>query len=261
MAELTDETLMAYADGELDPPARADVEVALAQDPEARRRLEMFMATGAPLADLFSKPMREPVPAHLLAIIAEHEPVRRRRPLSALLDWGVGRALFGGPRWAGAIAWGLPVLLLAAGIGWHWLGTEDHLQQLVTLEHGQIFAQGPLNATLETAPSGSDVSLGSGAAAFTMQAVLTFKNRRQDFCRQYAVRTPDSAYAGIACRGSDGRWRLDLHIAVAPHSPNRDRIVPAGKAHETVEAAVSKLIEGDALDQNDEKALIRNGWR
>lgn len=261
MAQLTDEQLMAYADGELDPPARAGVEAALAQDPEARRRLQIFMATGAPLSDLFSKPMREPVPAHLLARIAFKEPSRARPLRSALLDRNVLRILFAGPRWASAVAWSVPVLLLAAGVVWHSLGTEDHLQQLVTLEQGQIFAQGPLNAALETAPSGSDVSLGSGATAFTMQAVLTFKNRRQDFCRQYDVKTPDSAYAGIACRGNDGRWRLDLHIAVAPHSTDRNRIVPAGKGYSAVEAAVSKVIEGDALDEKDEKALIRNGWR
>lgn len=37
--ELTDERLGAYADGELDGPTRADVERALASNPEARRRL------------------------------------------------------------------------------------------------------------------------------------------------------------------------------------------------------------------------------
>ena len=65
MARLTDETLMAYADGALNALARAKVEAVLQIDMEARRRLEAFRATGHRLSTLYGKPMAEPVPAYL----------------------------------------------------------------------------------------------------------------------------------------------------------------------------------------------------
>jgi Putative zinc-finger len=264
VAQLTDETLMAYADGELDPATRAQVEAALADDPRARQQLEIFKATGSRLADLFNKPMREPVPADLLALLTGGKPVgnvRRRRWRLFAMDWAPWGVLFDGAPWVTAAAWSIPLLLLAAGIVWYLRPAAGDLQQLVTLEQGQIFARGPLKTALETAPSGATVTLGGSTSAFTMEALLTFKNRRQNFCRQYDVSGPDSSYAGIACRGEDGRWRLELHIAVAPHSAPKDKVVPAGKGSSAVEAAVNSVIEGDALGRDEEEALIRNGWR
>ena len=67
MAEVTDELLMAYADADdaLSPLQRAKVEAFLQAHPSARRRIEIFRATGAPLSRLYGRPMAEPVPAHL----------------------------------------------------------------------------------------------------------------------------------------------------------------------------------------------------
>jgi hypothetical protein len=65
VAQLTDEMLMAYADGALNALMRAKVETALKSDLEARRRLEAFSATGHRLSTLYGKPMAEPVPAYL----------------------------------------------------------------------------------------------------------------------------------------------------------------------------------------------------
>lgn len=264
MGQLTDETLMAYADSELDAAMLADVEAALAGDARARERLKIFVATGTRLADLFDKPLREPVPAHLLALVAGKRLAlngnRRGWSLAAALDRAFGKMQFASP-WATAAAWSIPLVLIAAGVLWQLLKSGNDPQELITLKQGQIFAQGPLKNALETAPSGARVSLGGETSAFTMQALLTFRNRRQAFCRQYDVATPEGDYAGIACRGDDGRWRLELHIAVAPRSLARDRVVPAGKGSSAVEAAVGDVIEGDALGREDEEALIRNGWR
>ncbi len=135
------------------------------------------------------------------------------------------------------------------------------MPELVALKHGQIFARGPLKRALETAPSGTKVALGGENSAIAMEAVLTFRNRRQGFCRQYDVTTPNGDYAGIACRADDGQWRVEIHVAAAPHSDTGDKIVPAGKAGSAVEDAVDNVIEGDALGRADEEALIRNKWR
>ncbi len=263
MANPTDETLMAYADGELDPSARAEVEGMLARDPEARCRLQVFLATAAPLADLFGGPMDEPVPPNLIETVmsADMPQAGRERPsIAAALD-GLRRALFAGPGWAIAVASAVPILVVAGAIAWHLSGGSPGMTELVALRQGQIFAQGPLERALETAPSGTRIALGGDKSTFAFEAVLTFRNRRQAFCRQYDVAAPSSEYAGVACRGKDGQWRLEIHVAVAPHEPEKDRIAPAGRGMSAVEAAVSNVIEGDALGRQDEVSLIQNKWR
>ena len=66
VAKVTDEMLMAYADGALALLLRGPRwKLSCRTDPEARRRVEIFRATGAPLSKLYGQPMSEPVPAHL----------------------------------------------------------------------------------------------------------------------------------------------------------------------------------------------------
>lgn len=272
MALLSDETLMAYADGELDAAAIARVEAVLARDPEARERLEIFAATGAPLKELYSKPMEEPVPPHLVALVLcgkdkAEAPVRVQTGTAQSGGWlSALSAFFAPPQWA--MVGGLAGLILVVGLsgGWYLRKIADPegntMQGLVSLDKGQIFARGAFARALETAPSGSPVALEMEQPGFTMRAALTFKNRVQNYCRQYDVKTPDGQYAGVACRGGDGQWRLDIHVAAAPQSQSGERTVPAGgRASSEVENAVNSVIEGDALGREDEAALIRNKWR
>jgi anti-sigma factor RsiW len=62
MAGLSDEILMAYADGELDPAEGARIESLLANDPALRERLKIFTETGRGLALLFEDHLRAPMP-------------------------------------------------------------------------------------------------------------------------------------------------------------------------------------------------------
>lgn len=94
-----------------------------------------------------------------------------------------------------------------------------------------------------------------------METELTFRNRRQAYCRQYEVASDKDGYAGIACRSNDGRWRVEIHVAGEPDLNAGSRIAPAGKAGSDVEAAVNRVIEGDALGRKDEEALIQNNWQ
>lgn len=280
MGELSDEMLMAYADGELAPKARAAVEAQLATDAEARERLKVFEATRAPIAELYDETLQEPVPGHLIKLVLCDEPPRYyaktsasgattrekvwQNPITAVLNT-VGRTFFDGPRLSMAMAWSVLILAVAGGAGLYLSKTTGDGQQLVALHNGQIYASGPLQRALETTPSGKNVSLGEDAAsAITIRTVLTFKNRNQTFCRQYEAATPAGGYAGVACRTDAGQWRLDIHMAStarpAMTEPSK-HISPASKAASSVETAVRKIIEGDALGPAEEQALIHNNWK
>ncbi len=279
MGELSDEMLMAYADGELAPKDRATVEAQLATDAEARKRLKVFEATRASIAQLYDETLQEPVPGHLLKFVLCDEPLQGvytdtssaatpkrtwQNPVMAALN-AVGRTFVSGPRLSMATAWSVLILAVVGGAGLYLSKSSGDGRQLVALHNGQIYASGPLQRALETTPSGKKVSLGEDpASAITIQTVLTFKNRNQTYCRQYEAATPTGGYSGVACRTDAGQWRLDIHMASAARpvtgEPSK-RVTPASKAASSVETAVRKIIEGDALGPAEEQALIRNNWR
>src|SRR5258708_31173958 len=64
---ISDETLMAYADGELDAAARASIEAAMQEDPEIAKRVARHRALRETMQGAFSGVLEEPVPERLIA--------------------------------------------------------------------------------------------------------------------------------------------------------------------------------------------------
>src|SRR5580704_13016101 len=103
----SDEVLMAYADGELDLRTRAQVEDAMAADPQIARRVAAHQALRNTLRSGFDKVLDEPIPDRLVAAAratsrapSENRvvvPLRPRRSRGATLPRGAW------PQW-GAIA-------------------------------------------------------------------------------------------------------------------------------------------------------------
>ena len=63
---ISDETLMAYVDGELDVAGRASVEAAMQQDPGIGKRIARHRALREKLQGAFSAVLEEPVPDRLI---------------------------------------------------------------------------------------------------------------------------------------------------------------------------------------------------
>jgi anti-sigma factor RsiW len=66
----SDEMLMAYADGELDLVARAEIEAAMAVDPEIARSVERHRALRGRVQAAYQGVLDEPVPAQLANFVA-----------------------------------------------------------------------------------------------------------------------------------------------------------------------------------------------
>ena len=62
-----DETLMAYADGELDAAQRAQIDAAIAQDPGLALRVQEHKALRARMTGAFSRVLDQPIPERLEA--------------------------------------------------------------------------------------------------------------------------------------------------------------------------------------------------
>jgi anti-sigma factor RsiW len=67
MPKLSDETLIAYLDGELDDADRRRVESGFEADPSERERLAAFETSARELRDAFDEILNEPVPERLIA--------------------------------------------------------------------------------------------------------------------------------------------------------------------------------------------------
>ncbi|HLI20930.1 MAG TPA: hypothetical protein VKV32_07420 [Stellaceae bacterium] len=114
MLKPSDETLVAYLDGELDAGARSEVESWLESDAELRERVAALAASADALRAAFEPVMHEPVPARLLAAArgaeliefpAKQKP-RTSRPLMAR-QW---------VRWAAAA--GVCGLMIGGSVGY-----------------------------------------------------------------------------------------------------------------------------------------------
>lgn len=269
MTHLSDEILMAHADGLLDPGEKARVDRLLALDPELRARLEVFRSTGRELAHLFDERLSAPLPPKLDAFLAKHataaSPYRRSGPV--WLKDRLQQLLF--PEVSGFRLAAASCAMLIAGIGLGWLihgrgaGSANALSALVQIENDRVIAGEPLRRALDALHSGDETSVAFSKGEDLRLAVkLTFRNKAQDYCREYEIALASrERYAGVACRAG-GQWAVELQAAVKPSHLAPDRTAPAGGGENpAVEAAVIAMIDGDALGREDEDAIIQTGWR
>ena len=280
MAEVTDEMLMAYADGALSALARAKVETFLQVHPEARERVEAFRATGAPLSRLYGRPMAEPVPAYLKDFVLNYrldaETSRAQSRKEGLAGWLQGlqqsTRLFtaGLAQWldapAPAARWRLATasvafLALGAGIG-ALLRSTNGASDLVAFHDGRIYASGPLSDVLEKELSGRETRIGGvRGEGVTMRASLTFKSKQNTYCREYEVATPSNGgFVGLGCRDRDGKWALEAQLP-SSKAANGGVKTAAGADNGALDAIVDGMIDGDALGSKQEAETIGSGWR
>ena len=240
-----DETLMAYADGELDEAQRAAIAAAIKQDPELARRVERHRALRAEVAGAYATVMDQPVPERLLAAAGARATDRERRPAEVLQfptratppaarRWGV-------PQWAGMAA----SLLLGVLLSWRLFAPGDEM--LMASEGGALVARGALASALDQQLAGTQRD--------TDPVLVGISFRAQDggYCRSFTLR--EAATAGLACR-VDGEW----NIAVTSDAPASGDLRQAQSPPSAVLQAIEGRISGEPLDAAGEEAALRAGW-
>ena len=277
MGQVTDEILMAYADGELSPDERDALEALLNRDATLRMRLAPFVVTRREIASTYEPTLDEPVPEHLVAaILRAPTPTRDRTPATSPSEsWlsraltAIGSTLF--PHGASLATAASVAVLVSAGALGGWLASQPAPTQeggLIATTGSGLTASGALANALESTPSGTASALDANGAAII--PVMSFHQADSDgVCREYRVRNaaagePD--YAGLACRADDGVWHVAVHVetpkATAVQAENGNTYQTAtGPNAPAVDAVADTLISGDALGRDEEKALLENGWR
>lgn len=254
----SDETLMAYADGELEPALAARVEEAMRTDPRVEEAVRRHRALRADVFAAFAGVLDEPVPERL-------QPTAVATPVSASVSDAGGATVHSlearraaraqaarpapaGPRW-GALAASLAVGVLAGALGWR---AFDAGESPFARSGGAMVAQGELadalSHRLAAEPVGGDaVRLG-----------VSFRDRDGAYCRSFLLGTT----GGFACR-QGGQWRIPV-LAQAERQQGEERAGAYRQAGSAMPAAVLDAIDqritGGTLDAPAERAARDRGW-
>lgn len=269
MSEVSDDMLMAYADGELRGEDDARIAAYVARSPEAARKVAVFKTTGKQLAGLFDQPMQEPVPQRLIDAIMRPENMgaqgdghakvipfttaRRARSVVSQPGWMLAAAcvtaLIVGP--------GVAKLLKQQAVG----GGPDFA--VLDQGPGKRVASTSLATVLDSTSSGAMTVADISGTAAAIKPVFTFASANGGFCRQYVIeRAGSESLAGVACREGAGQWRIETQVPFGPKPAPSDAIKTAGKeAPPEIDATVDRLIEGDVLSNDGEAELLKGGWK
>jgi hypothetical protein len=233
--KFTDETLAAYADGELDVALRADIEAEMATDPEIARAIDRHRALAATLRGAYDRVLAEPVPARLASLVAAPAPVAKLEARTAARPPKLRPAAWYAMA-ASVVAAVLVGLLLARGPAEPYEETPGGLVARGALEEG-------LETQLASAPGGGAVRIGT-----------SFRRHDGAYCRTF---TYGGQVAGLACRGGDD-WKID---ALARVAPDDGEVRTAASMPAEVLRAVDAAIAGEPLDAAAESAARDAGWR
>lgn len=245
---VSDETLMAYADGEVDAETRAVIEAAMRDDPEIRRRIEEHRALREAMQGAFSKVLDEPVPQRLIDAARGHNAARAGNVVDLTR---ARRAAVDAP---GRRTW-LPAAMAAsvlAGVALGYLGWHGSNTWVTTNSRGELVAGAGLAGALSNQLS-EDRSV--GLVAITG---LSFRATTGNFCRTFSL-TGAHASSGLACHEGDG-WKIKV-LAQTPPAANSSNFRPAASGiAPAVRAVVEESIDGEPLDQAGEIAARKQGW-
>jgi hypothetical protein len=239
----SDETVMAYADGELDSATRAAIEAALAADPELARRIARHQELRQRLRSAFDPVLEEPLPERLLAA-ARGRAGDKRGEVVPLRHATVRRKSW--PQW-GALAASLIVGLLLGP----WLMRGIEPAPVITAD-GALLAHGGLARAL------SEQLASNQPASAPVQIGVSFRSHDGAYCRTFALREKQ-VLAGLACHEARG-WRLEA--LAASDSPTTGGYRTAGSAlPPAVAGTLDALIAGEPLDARAEAAARAGAWR
>jgi hypothetical protein len=252
MKSITDEIIMAYVDGQLDPEQTILVKEAIAHDPALREKAAVFNDTASVLEGVFDAPLHEEIPTRLLKTVQ----VSSKKSFVAQ----VGK-FFSGLQPVPAYAFAL-VLLVGVGI--------LYKTQTVPTAPGvaPLLATREFSRLLDQTPSGQSFVVQKSSSAVTIVPILSFRDADQRFCRQLELDTTSAKTQkigqGIVCRTAAGDWEtvalLENTAQEGMQQASPQRYELAGDT-DKIDAMVDSMLNGKPISLQQENEYILNGWK
>jgi len=240
---LTDEILMAFADGELDEPMAAAVAQVMAEDPIVARKIVDFQQSRRLTRSAYASSLASDVPAELRAAVSaqikafEGKDKKGEKPtLHELRSARSGR-----PYPFMTIAMAASVAAIAVAIGF-FIGRHEQPEagRIAQLDDSLVRQE------LSRLESGREVELPIGR----LRAISTYKLADGRLCREFRLQSASGAADAVACR--EGEWNVTF--ALATPTASAEYVPSAGG--DLMEAYLQSLGVGKPLDGEVEaKAL------
>jgi hypothetical protein len=254
---ISDETLMAYVDGELDAAGRARVEAAMQQDPDIGKRIARHRALREKLHGAFAAVLEEPVPDRLIQAARGQRAEAPAENLArqGVVDLSVVREAAQRKNSAVRQTWQPAAiaasLLLGLGLGFlAWHGPDSLIRPGAG---GGLVAGAGLADALSTQLSDDR------SANHIAIAGLSFRDKSGDYCRTFALTGP-AASSGLACREGT-HWGIKALAQATRAAANASNYRTAGSEDSpAIRAAVEESIVGEPLDHAGEVAARQAGW-
>jgi hypothetical protein len=248
------ETLMAYADGELDAATRADIEAEIPHDPELAEavaaQLAQRAASEVKLQNTLDSALNEALPAGLFDAVERQPEQNTTVDLTATQAIRAEKAtqaattVWSWSQWSAIAA----SSLLGVLVGWLIPTSND---DPFVEENGRVLARGPLDSAL-TQQSGGIIDRETG-----LQIGVSYLAKNGDYCRTFTLKD-EQVLAGLACR-RDAQWMIDALTRTKADASSAYRMAGA-----SVPALILGLVEdtiaGDPLDAEQEIEARERGW-
>ena len=251
---ISEETLMAYADGELDAAARAAVESAMREDPQIEMRVAAHRTLRRKVQAAYSADLSEAVPERLLraarTAAAPESKVVNLQDARVAMQRSPSGARPRQPQWK--TAWTIAASL-AAGVGlgfFMWGQTQSPLARNAA---GALVARGPLAQAL------SNQLAAEQSRSSAVQIGLSFRAKSGDYCRTFALAGAVSP-SGLACR-QGAEWQVQALTQEPGAAGDSGYRTAASAMPAEILKSVEGRIAGEPLDQAGERAARQRGWK
>ena len=243
----SEETLMAYADNELDSKTRSAVEAAMATDPEIARRVARHKALRGRLRETFDEVLDEPPPQRLVDAARGVPAIRREGNVIPLRRKAPPRRAW--PQWASLAA----SLLIGVIIGHAILRKPTNSAPVTTSRDGRLLASGSLAQSL------SDQLASTQTQDAPVKIGVSFKSKAGAYCRTFTL-SESTTLAGLACRDHDD-WRVQVLTQSTQRAQQEGNYRHAGsEMPRAVLQAVDDTIAGDPMDAHAEAVARDQHW-
>jgi hypothetical protein len=247
---VTEEMLMAYADGELDQETRAQVKDAIDKDPALNAVLDRHRALRSELRAAFDPVLEEAVPDRLVAAVRGSS---RARLASNVLQFERTPGHTAPTHRYGWQAWISIAAGVVIGVAIGWLVWRSSVTSPVMMvQSSALNAQGSLAHAL------SQQLVSTQTKDDTVSIGLSFKDKAGDYCRTFATRG-DSEFSGVAC-AHDGDWQIRLLTQASAEESDSAYRTAASKFPAAVLEAVNGSIAGEPLNADQEAQAKARNW-
>jgi hypothetical protein len=241
---LSDEILMAFADGELEEPTVAAIAKAMAEDPIIAKRIMGFQQSRRLTRSAFSAALMPDVPPELRAAVsAQIKAYETASTTQSEADvkplWNirlVRREAFMQTALAASVA--AIALVLGYFAGWH--GRSEANGLIAQLESPIVRQE------LNTTASGKDVDLPFGR----LRVISTYRLANGSVCREFRLQSSIEKTEAVACR--NGEWNTTFALA----DPVNDAGYLPSAGGDSIAAYLHNIGAGQPLvDDAEAKAL------